>query len=167
MHALTPPSAYDHNVPKHVQQVARSAHRLLVVGDGCSELAYGKRVAQSLSRHIPEADIQHMSIDALVANASRPPGEEALAFSSALPILNKFHLILVTTEHLRQQLSTAAPSLSQRIFRLDHFDNSSTAESRQQEASSSGESTSSSCDAWVRHWSICISQLTGVRSSLR
>lgn len=164
MHALTLQSANDHGATTLVRQHERAAHRLLVVSEGGFELAYGKRVAESLARHIPEVDVQHVAIDALASCESQPPGG-ALTISSALSILNRFQLILVTTEHVRHMLCLAAPSLSERIYRLDHFDNSSAAESRMQAASPVDVGASS--EAWVRHWSMCMAQLTSVRSNVR
>lgn len=165
MHALTLHPANDHGAATHVRQQDHAAHRLLVVSEGDSELGPGKEVAESLARHIPEVHVQHLAIEALLSFASQPPGGDALTISSALSILNRFQLILATTEHVRHILCAATPSLSERIYRLDHFDNSPAAESRLQVASSVGGGASS--DAWIRHWSMCVSQLTSLRSTQR
>lgn len=165
MHALTLHSAIDHRASTHGRQRERTAHRLLVVSEGGLELAYGERVAESLSRHIPEVDVQHLSIDALLSRAAQSAEGEVLTISSALSILNRFQLILATTEHVRHMLCIATPSLSERIYRLDHFDNSCAAEGRLHAASSV--EGGGSCEAWVRHWSICMSQLISVRPNVR
>lgn len=124
--------------------------RLLVVDEAWSKPLSGSHAVAQLIRHLPDVDVALLCAGELGLDPASPP--------STSPLLSKYHLILVTTEGLRQRLSVAMPGLSDRVYRLDHFIASPVRDPLRHALPADSPTDDRALADGVSHWSTCISQ---------
>lgn len=123
---------------------------LLVVDEGGREPVTGADAVAQLLRHLPGVDVALLCAGEL--------GLDTASCPSASPLLSKYHLILVTTESLRQRLCEAMPGLSDRVYRLDHFIAPPACDPPRHAPPAGGPIDGHALADGVSHWSTCISQ---------
>ncbi|QHE87188.1 hypothetical protein [Hydrogenophaga sp. BPS33] len=128
---------------------ARQGTRVLVVFEGTEHSLPSEVATTLLSTLLPNVAVDQACIAA--------PDAYLDILSSQLMTLNHYRLILVASERLRIALRAALPSLSDRIYRLDHFGDLSAEGSTAKDKDDVSHELS--LQQGLSHWSVCLSQL--------
>jgi hypothetical protein len=158
MPSLVSPHADDNDTPCLASSApSKQRMRLLVVFEGAEDRLPREVETPLLLTLLPNIAVDQASV--------ATPGAFLDLLSPRLITLSHYRLILVSTERLRMALCAALPGISDRIYRLDHFEDLSTEGRTAQDQDDVSHALA--LQQGLSHWAICLSQLLNAPSWYR